>query len=504
MNDGCVSKLYRPWNPTQSFLLPPSPLSWLPEKHLAYFVLDVVSALDLSVLEDAIAKKDARGERPYAPRMLLALMVYGYCVGVFSSRKMAKATYDDVAFRVLGGGEHPYFTTINAFRLEHREAMASLFVQVLRLCQKAGLVKLGHVSLDGTKILANASKHKAMSHERMKKEEGRLKAEVEALLKKAEQTDRSEDDRYGAGENQEDVPQELARRNERLARIQQAKLELEQEAAQSRAEQLRQAAKEQQKKAANASVPDVERARAATRADKSRKKADDLDGGDDDDNDNNSAGPTASLPQHRVATTPDGAPAPKAQRNFTDPDSRIMVSHGAFVQAFNAQAVVDSHAQIIVAEAVTNQAADAQHLPPMLDRIQDNTGRQAEKLSADAGYFSEQNIEAVAQSGVDAYIAVGRKKHGAKEVDGNAAPSQIAKTPKELMAQKLATPQGAKVYSRRKVIVEPPFGQIKSVRGFKRFSLRGLAKARNEWTLVCLTHNLLKLFRSGQAVLMPA
>ena len=496
-----VSKLYRPWNPTQSFLLPPSPLQWLPEKHLAYFVLDVVNALDLTVIEEAIEKKDARGERPYAPRMLLSLMVYGYCVGVFSSRKLAKATYDDVAFRVLSGGDHPYFTTINAFRLEHREAMGALFVQVLRLCQKAGLVKLGHLSLDGTKIAANASKHKAMSYERMQKEEARLKAQVEALLKKADQADASENERYGSKESEQDVPSELERRNERLARIQKAKAELEQEAAQCRAEQLRQAAKEQEHKSADASVPSVERKRAATRASNSRKKADDLDGDDDDDNDGAGA---ISLPQHRVATSVDGKPAPKAQRNFTDADSRIMMSHGGFVQGFNAQVVVDSHAQIIVAEAVTNQAADVEHLPAMLERIEENLGQQAEKLSADAGYFSETNVEAAKKKGVDAFIAVGRKKHGEQPMSDSSMPSLPATTPKELMAQKLATAEGAKIYSRRKVIVEPPFGQIKSARGFRSFSMRGIGKVRNEWSLVCMTHNLLKLFRSGHAVLTPA
>jgi transposase/IS5 family transposase len=497
-----VSKLYRPWNPTQSFLLPPSPLQWLPEKHLAYFILDVVNALDLTVIEEAIEKKDARGERPYAPRMLLSLMVYGYCVGIFSSRKLAKATYDDVAFRVLSGGEHPYFTTINAFRLEHREAMASLFVQVLRLCQKAGLVKLGHVSLDGTKIAANASKHKAMSYERMQKEEARLQGEVEALLKKADQADDSDNERLGTKDNEEDVPKELERRNERLARIQKAKAELEQEAAECRAAQLRQAADEQAQKSQDATVPETERKRATTRANNSRKKADDLDS--DDDDDNSGMATAVSLPAHRVATKVDGTPAPKAQRNFTDPDSRIMMSHGGFIQGFNAQAVVDSQAQIIVAEAVTNQAPDAEHLPAMLERIEKNLGQQAEKMSADAGYFSEKNVEAAKQHGVDAFIAVGRKKHGELHKSRDSAPSVTATTPKELMAQKLATDEGAEIYSRRKVIVEPPFGQIKSARGFRRFSLRGLGKVRNEWSLVCMTHNLLKLFRSGQAVLTPA
>src|SRR6266581_691087 len=261
-------KSYRPWSPTQSFLLPPSPLEWLPEGHLAYFVLEAVQTLDLSAIEDAIQAKDARGERPYSPAMMVALLVYGYSVGVFSSRRLARETYEDVAFRVLAGGEHPHFTTVNQFRLEHRQALAKLFVQVLRLCKKAGLVKLGHVAFDGTKVGANASKHKAMSYKRMQEEERRLAAEVEALLAKADETDSREDAQYGVGKAPEDLPEELQRRESRLSRIREAKAALEKEATDARAEELREQARIQREKAGDESVNATERKCAATRAEK--------------------------------------------------------------------------------------------------------------------------------------------------------------------------------------------------------------------------------------------
>ena len=485
-----VSKTYRAWTPTQSYLLPPSPAEWLPEGHLAFFLLEVIATLDLSAIEREIARKDPRGEKPYSPRMLTALLLYGYAVGVFSSRKMAKATYEDVAFRVLCGESHPHFTTINQFRLDHGERLAGLFVQVLRMCERAGLVKLGHVALDGTKIMANASKHKAMSHERMTKDEARLKAEVEALLARAEQVDQEEDERYGVGVDPTDLPAELQRRETRIARIREIKAELEREAAEARAAELRENANGQSQRASDPAVDDVERQRAATRARKSREQAKKLDGRDDD---NSDGGSNLSLPFHRVPHKPDGTPTPDAQRNFTDADSRIMVSGGAFVQAYNAQIAVDAESQVIVAEAVTNQPPDVEHLAPMLKRLCTNTdGRAPVNLSADSGYFSKNNVAACRARGIDAFIAVGRTKHNAQEpLPEHHDPAKAA------MAQKLSTPEGRALYARRKVIAEPPFGQIKTERGFRRFSLRGLGKVRPEWTFVCLTHNLLKLFRSG-------
>jgi transposase len=492
-----MAKSYRPWAPTQSFLLPPSPLEWLEEGHLAYFVLDVVtSSLDLEAIERAIQAKDWRGERPYAPTMMVALLIYAYSVGVFSSRKVARSTYEDVAFRVLGGGQHPHFTTINQFRLDHRAALAELFVQVLRLCQKAGLVKLGHVSFDGSKVQANASKHKAMSYKRMQEEEKKLAAEVEALLKRADEADRQEDDRYGVGKAGEDLPAELRRREGRLSRIRDAKAALEREAAQGRAEALRELAEGMRNKAADETVPAKKRNEATTRAIRSEQRAGELTS-DDDDNDDDSSGSAGAddLPRHRVPVYPDGTPKPNAQRNFTDPDSRIMLTNGTVVQAYNAQIAVDAQAQVIVAAEVTNQAPDPEHLAPMLDRVIEHCGRAPDVGTADNGYLSQAGLEASAQRGMDAYISLGRDLDKAAETpDGELS---LAKQLRHAMAIKLRTDEGKRIYARRKTIVEPPFGQIKQARGFRRFSFRGLINVRHEWSFVALTHNLLKLFRSG-------
>jgi transposase len=489
-----MAKSYRPWAPTQSFLLPPSPLEWLEEGHLAYFVLDVVTTtLDLGAIEKVIQAKDWRGERPYAPSMMVAMLVYAYCVGVFSSRKMARATYEDVPFRVLAGGEHPHFTTINQFRLEHREALAGLFIQVLRLCRKAGLVKLGHVSFDGSKVQANASKHKAMSYKRMQEDEKRLAAEVEALLKRADETDRREDETHGVGKAAEDLPAELQRRETRLSRIREAKAALEQEAAQVRAEALLDLAAGQRRKADDETVSLSKRKEAATRAAHSEKQAQALVGDDDDEDGPSGTGVVDDLPRHRVPVNPDGTPDPTAQRNFSDPDSRIMMKDGAVVQAYNAQIAVDAEAQIIVAVAVTNQPPDQEHLPPMLDRVIENCGRAPDVVTADNGYMSKATIDVCAQRGVDAYISVGRDLDKVL-MDGDLTP---AKQVRQTMAAKLRTDAGRAIYARRKVIVEPPFGQIKQARGFRRFSFLGLGNVRHEWAFVALTHNLLKLFRSG-------
>jgi transposase len=488
-----VTKEYRPWTPEQTYLLPPSPMQWLPEGHLAYFVLDLVRELDVSGIEHAIQSKDGRGTRPYSPRMMTALLLYAYCVGVFSSRKVERATYEDVAFRVLAGGEHPHFTTVNLFRLEHREALSGLFVQVLRLCARAGLSTVGHVSLDGSKVQANASKHKAMSYGRMKEEEKRLAAEIEALLFRADETDHREDEQYGQGQRADELPEELHRRDVRLRRIREAKAALEKEAAEARAAQLRDLATGQREKAEGAADA-TERKRATTRAANSQKRADELSSRHDDDDDGtggSSAG--TSLPTHRVPTTSTGDPTDKAQRNFTDPDSRIMVRNGVFVQAYNAQVAV-SESQVIVAHAVTNQPPDQEHLVPMMERLRGNCGDLPEIVSADAGYLSERNIAYCDANGVDAYVAVGRKTPDGAEL--GRLPMTRAQEVRWQMHQKLTTAQGRATYSRRKVIVEPVFGQIKQALGFRRFSLRGLGKVAAEWGLVCLCHNLLKLYRA--------
>jgi transposase len=486
-----VTKEYRPWNPTQAFLLPPSPLDWLPEGHLAHFILELVGELDLGAIEELIQEKDGRGTRPYSPRMMTALLLYAYCTGVFSSRKIERATYEDVAFRVLGGGAHPDHSRINAFRLEHREALASQFGAVLRLCQRAGLSTVGHVSLDGTKIQANASKHKAMSYGRMKEEEKRLAAEIEALLFRADQIDAAEDERCGVGKREEDLPEEFRRRESRLSKIREAKAALEKEAAEARAAQLRGLAVGERERAESA-LADRERKQAAARAAREQTQADELSPPSDDDDEPPSAPPTA-LPRGRVPTLASGEPKDKSQRNFTDPDSRIMVKNGVFLQAFNAQAVV-AESQVIVAHGVSNQAPDAEHLIPMLERSKENCGQAPQVFTADSGYFSTGNVAYCESQGIDAYIAVGRKKDGAHKL--GKLPMSPAAAAKWNMHEKLASPQGAVIYARRKVIPEPVFGQIKSTLGFRRFSMRGVAKAAAEWAIVCTCHNIGKLFRA--------
>lgn len=472
-------------------------MQWLPEGHLAYFVLDLVRELDVSAIDNAIQSKDGRGVRPYSPRMMTALLLYAYCVGVFSSRKVERATYEDVAFRVLAAGEHPHFTTVNAFRLEHRAALAGLFVQVLKLCARAGLDTVGHVSLDGSKVQANASKHKAMSYARMKEEEQRLAAEIEALLFRADQTDQRDDEQYGPGQRAEDLPEEFQRRDTRLRRIREAKAALEKEAAEARAAALRHAATGHRAQAERALDP-TERKRAATRARKSEQQAERLSPRDDDDDGDGSA--SAGMPGHRVSTTPSGEPSDNAQRNFTDPDSRIMVRNGVYLQAYNAQVAV-SESQVIVACAVTNQPPDQEHLVPMLQLVREATGCYPQRTTADSGYWSEGNMAACEALGVDAYIAVRRK--GDDDARLGRLPMTPAQDARWRMHQKVTSPDGRRIYARRKVLPEPVFGQIKEGRGFRRFSLRGLAKAGAEWAIVCLCHNLLKLYRAAPT-LAPA
>jgi transposase len=446
-----VSKTFRPYTPGQSFLLPPSPLDWLPERHLARFILELVKELDLNKIY-AHYERELRGYPPHHPLMMVALLLYGYCVGVPSSRKIERKTHEDVAFRVISGGEHPDHTRISEFRRVHLKALAELFVQVLKLCQKAGLVKLGVVALDGTKVKANASKHKAMSYDRMQKEEQRLREKVAELLAAAEKVDAAEDAEYGTGRKGDELPEELQRAEDRLKKIREAKAALEAEAKQTKAEA--QAAK---------------------------------------DKDDPPPGPREMpLPKHKVPTTDDGKPTDKAQRNFTDPDSRIMKTGDGYVQGYNCQAAVDAAHQIIVAQVVTNQPPDPEHLVPMLVETVDNCGATPEKLVADAGYFSENNVCESQKWGIDPYIATGRQRHDQTPapVRGR-VPSDM--TVKETMARKLATNAGKATYSRRKAIVEPVFGQIKEARGLRRFLLRGLQKARGEWSLITLTHNILKL-----------
>lgn len=453
-----MSKTFRPYAPEQSQLLPPSPRDWLPEGHIAYFILDTVAELDLSKLI-ARYEQELRGFPPYHPRMMVALLLYAYCVGVASSRKIERKTHEDIAFRVISADQHPDHTVISEFRRKHLDLLGGLFVQVLALCQKAGLVKLGHVALDGTKLKANASKHKAMSYERMQKQQQELKAKIAALLKQAEEADSAEDKLYGNNKRGDELPEELQRAKSRQAKIREAKAALEAEAKAARERE------EAEKKKEDGAEPP--------------------------------SGPTP-LPTHQVQSEKDGTPKPKAQRNFTDPDSRIQKTKDGFVQGYNAQTAVDEANQIIVAAALTNQPPDVEHLIPMLEQVIENCGGVPQVATADAGYFSEENVTRAAEMGIDAYVATGRDKHGVEPppVRGR-MPAQMSV--KEWMARRLRTQKGRSVYARRKAEAEPPFGQIKQARGFRQLLLRGLQKARGEWLLICLTHNLLKLHRAAMA-----
>ncbi len=430
VDNGGMAKTYRPYEPDQLLLLPPSLADWVPEDHLARFVSDIVDTLDLTAIEEAYPEE--RGYPPYHPRMMVKLLLYGYCTGVYSSRKIARQLEDSVAFRFLAAGNQPDFRTLSDFRKRHGAALAGLFEQGLRLCRQAGLVQLGRVAIDGTKLKANASKHKAMSYGRMPEKEAALRQEVAELLRRAEQADRDEDQRYGPEHRGEALPAELARRESRLQKLAAAKAALEAEA--------------RQRATAEGKAPEQ---------------------------------------------TP---PGPKAQYNFTDPESRIQKTNDGFIQGYNAQAAVDAHAQIIVAQHVTAAAPDVQQLPRVVQAITTALHRKPKQVLADAGYWSEGNAQLLAGKKIAAYIATKRQKHGYR-----AEPVPRGRPPKALsvrdrMARKLRTGAGRAVYACRKKIVEPVFGQIKHARGFRQFLRRGLRNVGHEWALVCTAHNLLKLF----------
>ena len=473
-------------------MLPPSPSDWLPAGHLAYLILDVVAELDLRAIERALQAKDHRGERPYSPRMMMALLLYGYAVGVFSSRRIERATSEDVAFRILAAGERPHFATINAFRLAHRATFAELFQEVLKLCMAAGLVKLGHVAIDGTKMKANASKHKAMSYDRMAKEETRLKAEVEQLIAQAEAVDAAEDKLYGVGQQPKDLPAEMQRREGRREKIRELRAALEKEAAKARAVEHEQLADGLRRTAAEPTIEPRRGAELMTRAAQHDQQAADL---DDDDPDPPAV--DSDLPRNSPPADASGTPKPNAQRNFTDPDSRIMMRDGGFVQAYNAQIAVDEANQIIVAAALSNQGTDAQYLEPMLRRVVDNCDAVPAVTTGDAGYFSADNVLAAEHMGTEPLISVAGHHSDGQLIESRADLPNLQTTPRTAMRARLLTPQGRAAYARRKATVEPVFGQIRSCRGFRQMSLRGLLKARCEWLLVCATHNLLKLWRAA-------
>lgn len=439
-----MSKVFRPYEPEQMILMPASLQEWLPSDHLAYFISDVVEHLNLSTIISHYEGEE-RGYPPYHPRMMVKVLLYAYCMGMPSSRKIEKRLQEDIAFRVLSANNTPDFRTISDFRKEHLKALSNLFLQVLKLCQKAGLVKLGHVSLDGTKVKANASKHKAMSYGRMKQEEARLEAEVKELLMRAQEIDEEEDRYYGKGKRGDELPQELAFREGRLKKIREAKEALEKEA-------------KCQAEVANA-----------------------------------------------MGKEHPGIPEDKRQRNFTDPDSKIMPLPGGrdFTQAYNAQLAVDTTHQIIVACDVTNQPVDKAQAVPMMEQIKDNTGVLPKEMSADAGYFSAKVVEELSTSGIEPFIPPDKTRHGI-----SLPPAPRGRIPKSMplidrMRRKLRTQRGKKRYALRMETVEPVFGQIKQSRGFRQFLLRGLKKVSEEWRLICTGHNLIKLFRAvGQRLLI--
>lgn len=455
-----MSKPYRPYQPDQILLMPPAMKEWLPEGHLSYFVSDVVDGLDLTEIY-ASYEKETRGAPPFHPAMVTKIIFYGLCRGVYSSRKLSLATHEDVAFRLLAAGNHPDFRTISEFRKRHLKCLADLFIQVLKLCARAGLVSMAHIAIDGTKLLANASKHSAMSYTRMVEKEKELNAEIEELLKKGLDVDEMEDAEYGVDRRGDELPDALATREKRLVKIREAKEALELEAKE------------------RAEAEEAERAQRAGEREASEKKS-------------------CGRKPNPIKTEPDG----KAQRNFTDPESRIMKdSNKAYVQAYNGQAAVDADHQVIVACDLTNQAADSPHLSGMIDKIEENTGKKPEELSADAGYFSNYNIEMVERRGINGYIPPDRQRHG-KEPTPPSCVDAEKQSAADRQRAKLLTPEGRAAYSRRKETVEPVFGQIKSVRDFRGLLLRGLEKAQSEWTLACLGHNMMKLYRYGNRELI--
>jgi len=431
-----MSKTFRPWKIGEVQLLPPAIEDFVPKDHLARFIVTPVrEMLDLSAIESAY--KSAKGQPPFHPAMMTALLLLGYTQGIYSSRRIAKACRERTDFMMIVALDPPDFRTISEFRRRHREALKGLFVQVLQLCEQAGLVKLGHVALDGTKVKANASKHKAMSYARMVAREGELEAEIETWLETAEAVDSAEDAAFGRKRRGDELPGWVKDKKRRLEKLRAAKAALEEEA--------RAAAEEQAKK------PQKYR------------------GG-------------------RKPKTPPGEPKPNAQRNFTDPDSRIMKGKDGFMQAYNGQAAVDGEHQIIVAQEVTQSASDAGQLIPLMDQIEANLGRTPGEASADGGYCSEENLTDMARRGVRGYVAVGR----ASKPDGGKAMGPQTRA----MRRRLRQGGRRSRYRLRKQIVEPVFGQIKQARGFRQFLLRGVEKVKAEWALVCTAHNLLKLARA--------
>ena len=431
---------FRPYEPDQGLLLPPSLRDWLPEDHLAFFISDAIDAMDLSAF-DARYGTEGPGKQAFDPRMMVKVLVYAYATGTFSSRRIAAKLHEDVAFRLLAAGNFPAHRTISDFRQRHLPEFRELFVQVVQMAGEVGLVKLGTVAVDGSKVKANASKHKAMSYGRMKQEEKRLRKEIRELMGKARKTDAQEDKRYGRDRRGDELPAELSRREERLKKIAEARKRLEAR----QAEEDREAGREP---------------------------------GDQD-----RTGKPGRPFKRRF-----GEPEEKAQENFTDPDSRIMKrGSSGFEQCYNVQIAVDESERIIVATGVTQSASDVEQLIPLLDEAKANTGKEPACCLADAGYRSEPNLQALEARGIDGYVAMGREKDGKEKVPS----SDLEATGR--MARKLRTKRGQRTYRKRKWIGEPPYSWIKSAMGFDRFHLRGLVKVTGEWDLACLAANLRRM-----------
>jgi transposase len=439
-----MPKGYRAYLPDQDLLLPPSLREWVAEDHLVYFVSDVVDQLDLSAIH-AVYGEEKRGQPPYDPRLMTKLLAYGYCTGVFSSRRIQKRLQEDIPFKVLAAGNEPDFRTISDFRKIHIGTLQGLFEQVLGMALEVGAVKVGRVSLDGTKIKANASKHKAMSYGRMEEKQQQLKEEVKQLLEQAEAADEEEDRRHGSQRGDE-LPEELRRRETRLAKIKLAKKVVEQRAREKAAAEGKSATEAKQAK-----------------------------------------------------------PEDKDQYNFTDPESRIMKGADGFVQGYNAQAAVEPEMLLIVGQSVTEAVNDKKQLEPMVEAIEQQSGQRPKALLADNGYCSEENLaglESVEQPErqIEGFIATGKQKHGEHRMPCKRGPLPKDATRVDRMKRKLQTKVGKAIYAARKCVVEPVFGQIKQARGFRQFLLRGKEKVKGEWALVCLTHNILRL----HAVLQPS
>ena len=445
---GGMSKHFRPWKIDETQLLPPSVQDYVPKDHLARLIVALVrESLDLSAINGSYTS--GLGQPPFEPRMITALLLHGYASGLYSSRRIAKACVERADFMMIVAGDPPDFRTISEFRRRHLRRLADLFVQVLQLAEQAGLVKLGHVALDGTKIKANASKHKAMSYERMKKREAELKAEVDRWLEAAEAAD-AEDDRLYGDKRGDEMPDWVADKQKRLQKIREAKAALEAETKAAAEEEERRRKQAEQKRLAE-----------------HRKKS----------------GRTPAPPK----TEPDG----KTQRNFTDPQSRILKTKDGYIQGYNAQAAVDGTVQIIVAHGLTHSMSDHDQLVPLMDGVEQNLGRKPKEVSADAGYLSEANLAALADRKIGAYIATGRAKHPDK------AKRATTGLRSKAMRDKLRRAGWRSRYRLRKQIVEPVFGQIKQARGFTQFLLRGVEKVKAEWALICTGHNLTKLARAA-------